>query len=157
MEKENMSQQRRKDEVRIAYTGGFCRILDFFLIKAPAKNMSRMGKSFQELGWAGSSRFQMLERILKESVRSSPAALSEWLFCAKNDVAEHSHAENDVTQYVIVGSKHEKMTELFHSIRCALAHGSFKVKTIDKKTLYYADAEINPSQLSTQRTLYRVA
>lgn len=107
---------------KIEYTPEFQRILQFFLFETPVDGVSCRGKTFKEIGWSGSSRFQMLERLLKESTKIES---DNWIFTEIDKIQQLNLIKRTDVQYVVSTHERGKVQSMIYAIRNALAHGSF--------------------------------
>lgn len=106
----------------IEYTEQFCKLLQFYLFDTPVENTSQRGKSFKEIGWNGSSRFQMLERLLKES---SSIEDQNWIFTEIEKLEKLTLIQRDDIQYMVSCYDKGRVRTMIYAIRNAFAHGSF--------------------------------
>ena len=114
--------RKRAQWETIQFTTEFQRILQFFLFETPVAGVSCRGKTFKEIGWSGSSRFRILERLLKETAKIED---DNWIFTEIEKVGQLSLIQKNDTQYMISSHDRGKVQSLIYAIRNALAHGSF--------------------------------
>lgn len=114
---------RQKEEwKKIEYTPQFQTILQFYLFDTPVEGISCRGKTFKEIGWTGSSRFRMLERLLKET---SEIETDNWIFAEIENVERLDLIHKTDIQYMVSSHDRGKVQSMIYAIRNALAHGSF--------------------------------
>lgn len=114
-----------------AYRESLFDILDFYVLNTPVPKTSRRGMTFAELGWTG-SKVNTLQALMRRtsSIGSScicdkQASIQTHLDRLQKDGRPKEHAV-----YAKGGSRGKndtKTSALFYGIRCALAHGSFRI------------------------------
>ena len=67
MAKKNKKTKKKEYSSTIVFDDNFQRIVQFYLFESPIDGVSHRGKIFKDYGWSGSSRFKMLERLLKSA------------------------------------------------------------------------------------------
>lgn len=117
----------------ITYTDEFKKIITFFLFECPVKDVSHRGKTFQDIGWGGSSRFRMLKRLLKSCTTIEE---EKWISCHKSDVENQLKSVNSFL-YIVCNDDKGEVPSIIYAIRNSFAHGSFEVKSIDGDNIYF--------------------
>ena len=118
---------------KIVYSNEFKKIITFFLFECPVEGVSCRGQTFQDIGWKGSSRFQMLERLLKECTSIEE---NKWICCDKSEVELKVNNINSFL-YIVCNTDKGRVQSIIYAIRNSFAHGSFEVKQIDGGCYYY--------------------
>ena len=116
-----MKQQDKKWK-EFEYTEAFQQLLRFFLFETPVEGTSCRGKTFKEIGWKGSSRFQMLERLLKTA---SSIDEQNWIYEDVDKIEELAIIQRNDIQYMVSSNDRGKVRSVVYAIRNAFAHGSF--------------------------------
>lgn len=134
---------KKKEEGRytsvIDFNKGFEKILKFYLFECPIENVSKRGKLFKDFGWKGSSRFQMLERLLKSASGMTDA---QWhILDSSTEVRKESDGIAFNEQFLFSDKSKGRVRTFIYSIRNSLAHGSFKTLDISGKKYYYFENE----------------
>ena len=106
----------------IRFTKPLCELLQFYLFETPVEGTSRRGRTFKEIGWVGSSRFQMLERLLLES---SDIEKQNWMFKEIDEIEALAIIKRTDIQYMVSSRDKGKIRSMIYAIRNAFAHGSF--------------------------------
>lgn len=114
--------QKKEKWAKIEFTPKFQEILKFYLFETPVSEVSCRGKGFKEIGWSGSSRFQMLERLLKSVSKIDD---SNWIFTEIDAVEKLDLIKRTDIQYMVSSHDRGKVQSMIYAIRNALAHGSF--------------------------------
>lgn len=114
--------QRNEKWNEFKYTDTFQRLLQFFLFETPVEGTSCRGRTFKEIGWKGSSRFQMLERLLKAA---SDIQEQHWILKDIDKIEDLSIIYREDIQYVVSSMDKGKVRSIIYAIRNAFAHGSF--------------------------------
>lgn len=126
------------------YTINFIKILDFYLIHCPVKNLSGMGISLLDYGWTQPWKNPYyLNKQLKQA-SSNPNFLYS---CANREALYetlrdnnllNSFSENDGLYEIAVfcDNKKNQFMSLFFHIRNSFAHGRFKIMIHDSETYY---------------------
>lgn len=121
-------------------TTNAAKIIDFYVVECPAKGSTNRGQSFADFGWIG-ARFNTLQASMR---RCSSLASRRWK-CVNIDEVEKTlegldeyKALNPKDEFAVYckSRKYGKTESLFYLVRCALAHGSFDIRTV-KGTKYY--------------------
>lgn len=120
---------------KIVYSDEFEKIITFFLFECPVEKVSHRGEDFQELGWKGSSRLQMLERLLKGCTE---IAEEKWICCHKSEVESKANNIGSFL-YIVCNNDKGRIKSIIYAIRNSFAHGSFEVKKIDGCNCYYLE------------------
>ena len=113
------------------YRESLFNILDFYVLNTPVPKTSRRGLTFTELGWSG-GKVNTLQALMR---RGSSIGVG-WI-CDKQTTIQ-AHLERlqedgklrEHAVYAKGGSKGRndtKTSALFYGIRCAFAHGSFRI------------------------------
>lgn len=130
---------KKKYTSKINVDEKFYKILSFYMIETPIEGTSHRGKTFKELGWYGSSRFQMLERLLKSTANMND---SQWNIC--DNQSEVRKKSKDVAldnQFIFSDQSKGRVQTFIYSIRNAFAHGSFDILEVNDKKYYLFENE----------------
>lgn len=114
-----------------AYRESLFDILDFYVLNTPVPKTSRRGMTFAELGWIA-GKVNTLQALMRRTSSLGPgwicdkqASIQTHLDRLQTDGRPKEHAV-----YAKGGPKGKNDTKtcaLFYGIRCALAHGSFRI------------------------------
>lgn len=115
------------------------KILQFYLFECPAKGKSHRGKTFNELGYIGSLSFSKLK---KELMSVATPSLAKNYMPSKKEELQYNLKKCETIYYpdeycIFLINSEGAIDSLFSSIRNALAHGSFNVKSYNKVRIYY--------------------
>lgn len=123
----------------VVFDKNFQDIVQFYLFECPVDGVSHRGTIFKNLGWYGSSRFQMLERLLKAASCMND---SEWsILDTPADVRKKSAKVTLDKQFIFSDQSKGRVPTFIYSIRNAFAHGSFDLLEIDGKRHYLIENE----------------
>ncbi|MDE6036272.1 MAG: hypothetical protein K2G36_10230 [Ruminococcus sp.] len=120
---------------KINYTDNFKKIITFYLFECPVEDVSKRGKTFKQIGWKGSSRLRMLERLLKNCTSINE---ENWIICDKSEVENKLNNVNGL-YYIVCSKSKSGIKSIIYAIRNSFAHGSFEVKNIDGYNIYYLE------------------
>lgn len=114
-------------------------IIKFYLFECPVPNTSHKSRTFEELGWKGSSKFLKLR---KEMMKVSDNLNGHYYPCKKNELNDKFKIVEKLNrnEEYCVFLRHEKQTimnSLYMSIRNAIAHGGFYCYKYDNNVYYY--------------------
>ena len=123
----------------IVYDENFQDIVQFYLFESPIDGVSHRGKVFKDYGWYGSSRFQMLERLLKAAAGVND---DQWnILETQSEVRSEVKKEKFDRQFVYSDQSKGRVLTFIYSIRNAFAHGAFDFVDIDGKRHYLLENE----------------
>lgn len=114
-----------------AYSEGLHQIIDFYVINTPVPKTSRRGRTFAEIGWKG-AKVNTLQALL----RKDSSLGGNWICDKQPELQRHLDRvalEGDVKEHAVYskggikGKSDTKTNALFYGIRCALAHGAFRI------------------------------
>lgn len=110
----------------------FGEVVDFYLFRTPCPGSSRLGRTFGDLGWTGGK-----VNSLQAAMRGESSLGVRWVCDRAGSLPGHlarfnGEAGDAPREYAVYskGSRDADGTKtraLFHGIRCALAHGGFRV------------------------------
>ena len=115
----------------------FAKIYSFFVIESPVEGNSHRGKTFKDMGW---NLTHLCSLLKKETLISNDC----W-FSGNTKEVEDKIKEKEIydsvklpTEIIIhTNSQSSKTASLFHTIRCAFAHGSFAIHKYNKDNYYF--------------------
>lgn len=115
-------------------------IIQFYLLECPVKGVSQRGKTFEELGYIGPKSFNTLKKSLLKA--ATPSLLRNYIPCKQGELSSGIKQCEAITfpdEYCVFLRSDEKsvIRSLFSAIRNALAHGSFNVKSYNRKRVYF--------------------
>ncbi len=123
---------KRDIETDVEFTRNFQDILVFYLFKSPIEGVTHQGLSFKDIGWVGSSRLQMLERLMK----SCDDFEGHWISCSKDCVEKYLDTNKKYDTYIVCSDEYGKVKTIIYAIRNAFAHGGFEIITTNMQTYY---------------------
>ena len=142
---------------KIAFDNNFNKILTFYLFECPVEKVSRRGQTFKQIGWKGSSRFQMLERLLKGA---SGISDERWqILDSSSEVEKRSSSIQRNKQFLFSDISRGRVQSFIYSIRNAFAHGSFDIIVHNDEKYYYFENDycgnMRSRLLLSEQTLLR--
>ena len=139
MAKKNKKTKKKEYSSAIVFDDNFQRIVQFYLFESPIDGVSHRGKIFKDYGWSGSSRFKMLERLLKSASGMDDA---QWnILESSSEVKRRSDGVTYDHQFIYSDRSKGKVPTFIYSIRNAFAHGSFDLLEIDGCRHYLIENE----------------
>ena len=144
-----MSRRQSKQDRLVSWTfnspanvgpSSAAKIIQFYVVECPAEGASKRGLTFSQLGWRG-ARFSTLQaRMRKSSTLTADRWKCEKLCDIESQIEKSPlNAQSPLRQEYALYAKSKnygKVESLFYLIRCALAHGSFDVRTYKKERYY---------------------
>ena len=119
----------------ITFDENFQKIVRFYLFETPIEGISHRGKTFKDMGWTGSARFQMLERLLK---CASGMIDDQWnILESQSEVRKQSKEAACDRQYIYSDQSKGRVSTFIYSIRNAFAHGSFDILESNGERYYF--------------------
>ena len=125
-----------KYDCKIIYSANFKKILDFYLFDCLVPKVSNRGYSLEKYNWTNNAK---LEREMK---KLSNISKNNWkVVKSSDDFANYTDlltSENKCCLFV--NNKNKNVFSILYSIRNSFAHGSFNIKTINRRRVYFLDA-----------------
>lgn len=114
------------------------RIIQFYLFECPVEGKSQRGKIFKDYGYVGSPSFGKLKKTLLDS---GTLSLPKNYYPSKKDKLNENFKKCESIvypdEYCVFLKNDNEICSLFSAIRNSFAHGSFNVKSYNKKRIYY--------------------
>lgn len=125
-----------KYDCKIIYSANFKKILDFYLFDCLVPKVSQRGCSLEKYNWTNTAK---LERKMK---KLSHISENNWKVVKNNDDFDNYKdllaSENKCCLFI--NNKNRNVFSILYSIRNSFAHGSFNIKTINNRKVYFLDA-----------------
>lgn len=125
-----------KYDCKIIYSANFKKILDFYLFACLVPKVSQRGCSLEKYNWTNTAK---LERKMK---KLSNISKNNWKVVKNNDDFDNYKdllaSENKCCLFTNI--KDRNVFSILYSIRNSFAHGSFNIKTINNRKVYFLDA-----------------
>lgn len=125
-----------KYDCKIIYSANFKKILDFYLFDCLVPEVSQRGCSLEKYNWTNTAK---LERKMK---KISNISKNNWKVVKNNDDFDNYKdllaSENKCCLFI--NNKNRNVFSILYSIRNSFAHGSFDIKTINNRKVYFLDA-----------------
>lgn len=142
-------------ETIVEFDENFQEIIQFYLFECPIEGVSHRGKTFKEMNWRGSSRFQMLERLL---IAESGIPTNRWQILESTaEVKKRVSRMSFDDQFLVSDNSKGKVQTFIYSIRNAFAHGSFDIIERNKNKYYLFENEyrgnLRTKALLSEKTL----
>lgn len=115
----------------------FAKIYSFFVIESPVKGNSCRGKTFTDMGWDLKNLSSVLKR---ETLIPNDCWFSGNQKEVKDKIKEkniYHSVELPIELIIHMKSQNSKTIGLFHTIRCAFAHGAFAIHKYNKDNYYF--------------------
>ena len=153
--KNTVKKKRTEYSSRITFDENFQKIVQFYLFETPIEGASHRGKTFKDMGWTGSSRYQMLERLLKSASGMND---DHWnILESQSEVRKQSKDVAQDRQFIYSDQSKGRVPTFIYSIRNAFAHGSFDILEIKGERHYFFENEyrgnLRTRMLLSERTL----
>ena len=125
-----------KYDCKIIYSANFKKILDFYLFDCLVPKVSNRGYSLEKYNWTNTAK---LERKMK---KLSHISENNWKVVKNNDDFDNYKdllaSENKCCLFT--NNKNRNVLSILYGIRNSFAHGSFNIKTINNRKVYFLDA-----------------
>lgn len=137
--KKTVKKKKTEYSSGITFDDNFQKIVQFYLFETPIEGASHRGKTFKDIGWTGSSRFQMLERLLKSASGMND---DQWnILESQSEVRKQSKNVVRDRQFIYSDQSKGRIPTFIYSIRNAFAHGSFDILEINGERHYFFENE----------------
>lgn len=125
-----------KYDCKIIYSANFKKILDFYLFDCLVPEVSKRGYSLEKYNWTNTAK---LEREMK---KLSHISENNWkLVKNSDDFANYTNLLTSETKCCLfTNNKGRNVLSILYGIRNSFAHGSFDIKTINRRKIYFLDA-----------------
>lgn len=125
-----------KYDCKIIYSANFKKILDFYLFACLVPKVSQRGCSLEKYNWTNTAK---LERKMK---KISHISKNNWKVVKKSDdFANYTNLLTSETKCCLFTNNNGKnVLSILYGIRNSFAHGSFDIKTINNRKVYFLDA-----------------